>query len=278
MPGSLNSSHTLVLTLTRKSLVSSTNSATTGKNPRRRWLQFSLTMLLLLVTGLAVLFTWLGRQARQSERESRVAAMIEELGGKVTWRGFFEGRGKDGRSYVGAVDLSETKVSDAELAEIALLPELTHLRLNNTAITSAGLTHLIDLRHLKQLELANTSISDEGLREIGKMSSLEVLKLGGTDISNDGLAHVAGLDSLWMLYLDGTPITDDGLQHVARLGRLRTLNVDDTTISNAGLTFLQGHKELEILSVQGTKVTEAALNPMTMQKLRTDPAIVPIYR
>jgi hypothetical protein len=105
--------------------MSSTNSATSAKRPKRRWLQFSMAMLLLLVTGLAVLFAWLGRQARQTETEARVAAMIEELGGRVTWGGFFEGRGKSGRSYIGAVDLSGTKVTDAQLAEIGSLSELT---------------------------------------------------------------------------------------------------------------------------------------------------------
>ena len=143
-------------------------STTDGISPRRwkrRWFQFSLPRLLVAVSVIAVIFAWIGYPIGQTYKETDIAAKIRELKGTVTWGGLTEGRGKKGRSYIGAVDLSGTKVTDNDLIEIGSLPELTHLYLNNTQISSAGLAHLTDLQQIKQIELSGTPNTDEGLTQ-----------------------------------------------------------------------------------------------------------------
>ena len=84
---------------------------------RRRWFRFGLPLLLGTVTVIAAIFAWLRYPIHQTVEETRIAAEIEQLGGSVTWGGLVEGRGKKGRSYIGAVDLNGMKVTDDDLAE-----------------------------------------------------------------------------------------------------------------------------------------------------------------
>lgn len=230
---------------------------------RKRWFQFSLGSLLILVTLWAILFSWLGPQIRQIPEEKRLAERIEQLGGRINWGGAGQGRGKNRLWYIGSLDLSGTNVNDDDLAEIALLPELTHLCLNNTRISAKGSAHLRRATGLKQLELSGTAITDEELQQFQSISGLEVLKLDGCAITDDGLRHLAGFVELWMLNLDRTAITDNGLIHLAQLAKLRSLSVRGTRVTDEGLQYLHGHTQLEIAYVDG----EAGIKTFSPGKL-----------
>ncbi len=190
---------------------------------KRRWLQFNLLLMLAIVALCAVVFAWLRHPVAQTRHEVELATKIEGLGGRITWGGLTEGRGKHGRSYIGAIDLSATNVSDEDLAEIGKLPELTHLHLNDTNITDSGVKHLSAVPRLKQLELSGTKITDDGMRHILDLTSLEVVKLERCTITDDALETIGRLELLWMLHLDSTSITDDASKHLVKLRRLRTL-------------------------------------------------------
>ncbi|MEM9658194.1 MAG: hypothetical protein AAF961_07525, partial [Planctomycetota bacterium] len=116
--------------------------------------------------------------------EISLSEEIAELGGAVTWGGFLESRGKRGRSYIGALDLSNTPVQDEHLVKIGSLTELTHLRLNDTKITDSGVSHLTSLKRIRQIELAGTEVSDEAVSFLSQLQTLEVLILSRTSISN----------------------------------------------------------------------------------------------
>lgn len=111
--------------------------------------QFNLLVMLGAVSCLAAIFALL--KAPNDQR--RLALRIQEIGGSVTWGGTLNSKGKVGRPYIGAVDLTGTKVTDDDLREIVRLSELTDLRANDTQITAAGLAHLANLPRIKQLEL-----------------------------------------------------------------------------------------------------------------------------
>ena len=53
--------------------------------PRRRWYQFSLRTLLILVTLSAVPLSWLGWKLEQGRRQRDTMAWVEKLGGNVTF-------------------------------------------------------------------------------------------------------------------------------------------------------------------------------------------------
>ena len=85
------------------------------------------------------------------------------------------------------IDLTDQDVTDADLENLASVPELKALTLQGTKITDEGLTHLLALKELKDLNLTNTNVSDTGLKLLEGLESLEKLHLHNTAVTNDGL-------------------------------------------------------------------------------------------
>jgi hypothetical protein len=170
--------------------------STPSKNPKRRWCQFSLLTLLVVMTVATVAFGgWVQyRRQRAQENRDRVAAYketvaeVERLGGTVTslWSQFYE----DGRSQswlekqfddpgvhdpfdilmkVFQVDLSGTRVSDDGLEHLKELTDLGGLYLNNTQVTDAGFEHLKGMSQLRSLSLRGTNVTDEGVQELQRV-------------------------------------------------------------------------------------------------------------
>ena len=168
----------------------------TDRKPKRRPFQFRLLGLLVVVTLVAIGAAMLRDPLLQTRIDSGASERVEELGGTSTWGGLGQGRGKPGRAYLGAIDLTGTAVTDDDLVEIGGLTELTHLVLNNTKITDAGLAHLAQLPNLKQLELSGTSITNDGVHYIANLPKLEVLILKRCNISDGAVSDLTGLNSL----------------------------------------------------------------------------------
>jgi hypothetical protein len=74
--------------------------------------------------------------------------------------------------------LGDTKITDAGLAEIALMPGLVNLALNGTAVTDVGIAKLTALKRLETLSLRKTNSSDKSLKELIKLDYLEHLDPG----------------------------------------------------------------------------------------------------
>lgn len=86
--------------------------------------------------------------------------------------------------------LSDTKVSDATLAEVAKLKNLQKLHLEQTSVTDAGLKNLKGLEHLEYLNLYGTAITDAGLAELAGMKSLKTVYLWQTKVTETGLMNL----------------------------------------------------------------------------------------
>ena len=72
------------------------------------------------------------------------------------------------------LDLSETHISDAGLAELPELPELVYLTLAITGVGDGGLKRLPQATpNLQFLLLGGTRITDEGLNQIGQLKQLK---------------------------------------------------------------------------------------------------------
>jgi len=151
--------------------------------PRRRWLRFSLRFLFGLTTAVALFFAWLGHQYREGQR---VKATIESMGGSATIWSHWDHRW--GRA-IGA-NLSGTEIGDRELAEIAGLPTLRMLLLEDTRITDEGLAHLRNLEDLHLLFISDTAVSDRGLEHLEDVDSLTFLQAHRTKITDEGVAKL----------------------------------------------------------------------------------------
>ena len=107
-------------------------------------------------------------------REQRVVCEVDTLGG---WVGMLQGGPDWLRHLVGDkrmqvfdrvldVSLCETTITDAGLADLRKLSNLTTLSLEGTDITDAGLAHLRELTNLRYLILERTGVTDAGAKSL----------------------------------------------------------------------------------------------------------------
>ena len=207
--------------------MNSTDPTTTPK-PRRRWLQFSLRTLLVLVLVIGCGFGWLGMKLRKAREQREAVKAIEKLGGWVSYEDASSSKirtavvwvgkllGEDLSGDVRYVDLSETQVTDAGLKHLRGLTQLQVLTLDSTQVTDAGLEHLRGLTQLRELQLANTQVTDAGLEHLRGLTQLGLLDLGRTQGTDAGLEHLKGLTQLRNLYLANTQVSDAGVNELKK--------------------------------------------------------------
>ncbi len=135
--------------------------------------------------------------------------------------------------------LGNTAVTDAGLATIPSLAEVTWLDLGATRFTDRGSAPLNDATRLEQLSLERTGISDTTVARLGRAAQLKQLDLSGTQITDTALKTVGKLSALESLWLSGTRVSDEGLRHLTNLQRLRLLDLSDTQCTPAGRAALQ---------------------------------------
>ncbi len=88
------------------------------------------------------------------------------------------------------LDLSDTVVTDAELAYLRRLARLSRLDLTRTQVTNAGLMHLAELTELAHLELGETKVSDAGLVHLKGLTKLRGIDLRGTQVTDAGIERL----------------------------------------------------------------------------------------
>jgi len=115
--------------------------------------------------------------------EQRKLAILD-LGGKV------DVDEQNPHTPIVGVDLSNTEVTDANLAHLEALASLTTLDLSNTDITDAGLHYLKGLTHLRVLDISWTKITDEGLQHVKVLTELEQLILPHDRVAVDAVSEL----------------------------------------------------------------------------------------
>jgi len=254
--------------------------------PKRRWFQYSLRTIFLLLTVSAVLLAWLRIRINRAEQQERAVKDVEKAHGLIRFDYELDKSGRErkspqppapewlrkavGEEYfrrVVAVDFAvgaglrsgkQISATDEDLRYLASLTDIKTLELgDNTDITDAGLVHLSGLRRLQTLYLYGTSISGAGLAHLTDLPQLESLHLGSTPLEDEGLKHIGKMWRLRWLVLEKTRITDDGLACLASLEDLRVLRLGNTDITDVGLRHLEGLTRLEQLSLNGTSISAA---------------------
>lgn len=198
--------------------------------------------------------------ATANDAEDKAVKFVEGLKGTVRRHDTKSGK------QVGFVDLRDTKVTDADLKELAPLTGLEELQLTGTQVTDDGLKHLAPLKNLTILDLSNTQVTGAGLEHLTSLKNLAVLGLGGPKVTDVGLKHLAPLAKLTSLSLIDTRVTDDGLKHLVPLMNLTYLNLQQTHVTDGGLEHLTSLKNLNTLTLNKTKVTDEGLKHLTSLK------------
>lgn len=81
-------------------------------------------------------------------------------------------------------------VTDATLAGLERMPDLTTLILNESMITDAALGHLTELTALQKLDLHETRVSDNGLKHLTGLAKLRKLDLRNTRATDRGVREL----------------------------------------------------------------------------------------
>lgn len=196
-------------------------------NPKRRWYQFSLKMLMVGMTLVSIALAWLAYERNEVRKREAAIAAIESLGGEVDfdlaqpfrpiWLRPMLGDKSPGE--VVSVHLVESKVTDDDIAHVAGFKRLERLDLRGcTQVTDAGLVHLAGCTKLEWLFLTNTQVTDHGLAHLACLTNLDNLYLNGTPVTDAGLVRLAGLKNLRYLCLTRTKIklTDQGVSELEK--------------------------------------------------------------
>ena len=170
--------------------------------PRRRWFQFSLRTLFVVVTLLCVTLGVVLHRAR-ARREALQA--IDELGG-----GYSITIG--GPAWLRSIVKDDKYFYDISRISFRNRPE--------RPFTDEDLASVIDsinvFKRAKTLDLTDTDVTDNGSRHLCRVQNLERLRLGSTTITDAGL-------------------TDAGLVNLEPLVSLQELDISDTTVTDEGI-------------------------------------------
>jgi Leucine-rich repeat (LRR) protein len=164
------------------------------------------------------------------------------------------------------------QITNAGIAHLTALPQLTSLELGFTQINNEGLESLATLKDLKQLDLRETNTSmAAALQLVAKLPALRVLAAWGEvkgaqeitlaptaiDEQLAYLRHLPNLEKLSLWRCD--KLTDAALAPLAKLKGLRELNLGATNVGDDGLAALEQLADLERLVLANTPITDKAL-------------------
>jgi hypothetical protein len=249
------------------------------RKPRRRWFQYSLRSLLLVMFLASLGMSWVAVRMKRAREEREAVEEIKRFGGYVRYdyeeKYSFESQhsktplpvpgppgpawlrnllGEDFFATVAYVGFS-TASNNASLEHLKGLTQLKKLDLQCSQITDAGLEHLTGLSRLETLDLYDTRITDTGLERLKGMANLQTLSLGRTKVTDTGLERLKEMGQLTELDLYETRVTDAGLEHLKGLTQLQTLGLDKTRVTDAGLERLKGLTQLRWLRLSVPNVT-----------------------
>jgi len=255
----------------------------------RRRLQFGLRTLLVLVLLVGTTLGLIGMHLQTTEKQRRAAAALDKIGAGVSYAGenqpgllTFAGReyfqqpiavGFQGPlreedlanievlSGLEFLSLSNSQLSDADMAHFSSLRRLCTFHLVRSRATGSGLRHL-KAANLRSLDLCWSPIDDDGLKYVGQLSTLTVVNLNRTRITDAGLAHLATLDELSSLYLDITKVTGEGFVHLRQLRHLQQISLTWTGIGNAELVHLRELPELNSLNLSNTSIDDGGVETL----------------
>ena len=206
---------------------------TDSLRPRRRWLQYSLRTLLLVVFVASVGMIPLGVKVQKARVQKRSVTEIRRLGGYV----FYAGESHSGKPDPPARARVTTWLHDFLGEDFFITVETAGFP---KEAPEADLRHVRGLTQLKTLVLHRAKVADADLENLEGLSELESLTLSGTKVTDAGLKHIEGLAKLEKVDVGDTGVTDAGLKCFERLTNLKELDLSNAEVNGAGLTYLQG--------------------------------------
>jgi hypothetical protein len=182
--------------------------------PRRRWLQFSLRTMMVIVLLFGCGFGWLGMKLRQAREQREAVKAIRTWQAVATYDYELDPRQDPftrpvppGPSWVRGL------LGDDFFAHVVIVDNLFDPvgKEIKSKMTDDGLVYLRAFPHLRELYLRGRPFNDVGLVHLEGLTQLETLYLDATQVTDEELVHLQGLARLKRLFLNGTKVTDAGV-------------------------------------------------------------------
>ena len=158
------------------------------------------------------------------------------------------------------VDLRGSWVTDADLAQIARMPDLRKLDLSLTKIGDHGMQELKPAPAITDLDLSFAElITDGGLSAIKGWKNLKRLSVRGTKITDMTVQYISGITSIEALDLGYVQVTDVGLDPLTALVNLKELAIGGNKLTDTGLQPLRQLSGLTYLDLSGAQRTDSGL-------------------
>jgi hypothetical protein len=138
--------------------------------------------------------------------------------------------------------------TDKEVALLSGVAEQVYaLNLADSKVSDAGLVPLAGLKNLNALHLERTPVTDGGMEHLKGLAGLQYLNVYGTAITDAGLAPLKGLKNLRRLYLWQTKVSYDAAMGMEKdtPGLMVNLGYDHPMVAKIRLT-----KEMEQVKKQ----------------------------
>ncbi len=156
---------------------------------------------------------------------------------------------------------------DAHLRHIATREETQSLDLADSDVSDAGLAQLTGSPHLQRVVLNNTRVTTAGVAALGILPALSSLSLVNLAVDDGVVGFLCGLSRLKRLELQGAQLTDAGVAAVAR-PPLRSLSLSGAAISARSLTALAAVPTLDYLGL-----SDVPLDPELLQAVAQSPSL-----
>ncbi len=252
--------------------------STTSK-PRRRWFQFRLRTLLVLMFLFCLVVGGLVVPPMQRARKQRtVADAIERLGGSVTWSS-----GNRARQALGSVWLRRLLGYDDSAQKASFVFSkypMEHLAVESrgpawlrklpgydlfaqpTSVViynNAAIEYLAELPHILKLQLGGGWSDKTDLEYLDEMSRTEETFCQDMHFPSDVMSKLNKPSRRQIPSVDNTPVTGTELKHIQGLTRLQSLDLRGAQVNDAELEHLKNMRQLESLDLKGAQVTDIGL-------------------
>lgn len=130
-------------------------------------------------------------------------------------------------------------MNEADLLEVANLPNLEELGAQNSELTKRALNALLRMPNLKKLDFEATKFDDKWAKRLAASNTITHLDIGAGKLTNKGLKDICKMSQLQSLDIWSTNIDEKGLDLLANLPNLNYLSIGgyagQTTLTAKGV-------------------------------------------
>lgn len=224
---------------------------------KRRWYQFSLRTLVVVMLLVSVVLGYWGNAWRRAQRQWEAVRAIEEAGGGVRIN---TGVLADPYDYE-ALMYKTPKwhkwlgIDCPEVLEITIaLPNGDGKEI---------MPHLRQLREVKSIRLEGDWLDDEGMAVVAQLPELRILTWKSANSTVDGLVHLRNHPRLTEIHLFETTVADVEFEHLSTCANLEELEIEGpNTLTSKGIHALSRLK-LKSLSFRRSPLAADAIEAIS---------------